>query len=104
MKSHLRWNQIVQEGILKLLLRLQENLGLTYLFITHDISTVQAIADQVVVMNEGKVVEQGFKRVMFFRHLILLTLNYCYLQFQKWTPTGLVSLRKSVLYLDLKNR
>jgi len=58
-------DQIVQEGILKLLLRLQENLGLTYLFITHDISTVQAIADQVVVMNEGKVVEQGLKDDVF---------------------------------------
>jgi len=58
-------DQIVQEGILKLLLRLQENLGLTYLFITHDISTVKAIADQVVVMNEGKVVEQGLKDDVF---------------------------------------
>ncbi|MFL2785983.1 MAG: ABC transporter ATP-binding protein, partial [Paracoccaceae bacterium] len=38
-------DQIVQEGILKLLLRLQKELGLTYLFITHDISTVKAISD-----------------------------------------------------------
>ncbi|MDA9930070.1 ABC transporter ATP-binding protein [Alphaproteobacteria bacterium] len=58
-------DQIVQEGILKLLLRLQDELGLTYLFITHDISTVKAIADQVVVMNEGKVVEQGSKAAVF---------------------------------------
>ena len=58
-------NQIVQEGILKLLLRLQEELGLTYLFITHDISTVKAIADQVVVMNQGEVVEQGLKTEVF---------------------------------------
>jgi peptide/nickel transport system ATP-binding protein len=48
-------DQIVQEGILKLLLRLQKELGLTYLFITHDISTVKAISDQVVVMNQGEV-------------------------------------------------
>jgi peptide/nickel transport system ATP-binding protein len=58
-------DQIVQEGILKLLLRLQKELGLTYLFITHDISTVNAIADQVVVMNQGKVVEQGLKTDVF---------------------------------------
>ena len=58
-------DQIVQEGILKLLLRLQKELGLTYLFITHDISTVRAISDQVVVMNEGKVVEQGRKSEVF---------------------------------------
>ncbi len=58
-------DQIVQEGILKLLLRLQKELGLTYLFITHDISTVNAIADQVVVMNQGEVVEQGLKTEVF---------------------------------------
>ena len=58
-------DQIVQEGILKLLLRLQKELGLTYLFITHDISTVNAIADQVVVMNQGEVVEQGLKTDVF---------------------------------------
>jgi peptide/nickel transport system ATP-binding protein len=58
-------DQIVQEGILKLLMNLQEELGLTYLFITHDISTVKAIADQVVVMNEGLVVEQGPKSEVF---------------------------------------
>ena len=58
-------DQIVQEGILKLLLRLQKELGITYLFITHDISTVKAISDQVVVMNEGKVVEQGRKTEVF---------------------------------------
>ena len=58
-------DQIVQEGILKLLLRLQKELGLTYLFITHDISTVKAISDQVVVMNEGMVVEQGRKTEVF---------------------------------------
>ena len=54
-------DQIVQEGILKLLLRLQEELGLTYLFITHDIATVEAISDEIVVMFQGKVVEQGPK-------------------------------------------
>jgi peptide/nickel transport system ATP-binding protein len=58
-------DQIVQEGILKLLMRLQKELNLTYLFITHDISTVKAISDQVVVMNLGQVVEQGTKDDVF---------------------------------------
>ena len=44
---------------------LQKELGLTYLLITHDISTVKAIADQVVVMNEGLVIEQGQKSEVF---------------------------------------
>ncbi|MFO1088568.1 MAG: ABC transporter ATP-binding protein [Hyphomicrobiales bacterium] len=54
-------DQIVQEEILKLLMRLQQELGITYIFITHDIATVRAIADHVVVMYKGKVVEQGPK-------------------------------------------
>ncbi len=58
-------DQIVQEGILKLLMRLQKELNLTYLFITHDISTVRAISDHVVVMNLGEVVEQGIKSDVF---------------------------------------
>ena len=54
-------DQIVQEGILKLLLRLQEEFNISYLFITHDIATVKAISDEIVVMFQGEVVEQGMK-------------------------------------------
>ncbi len=54
-------DQIVQEGILKLLLRLQSEFNITYLFITHDIATVEAISDEIVVMFQGGVVEQGPK-------------------------------------------
>lgn len=54
-------DQIVQEEILKLLLRLQTEFGISYMFITHDIATVRAIADEIVVMNQGKVVQQGPK-------------------------------------------
>ena len=54
-------DQVVQEGILKLLMKLQKELGITYIFITHDIATVQAISDEIVVMWMGKVVEQGVK-------------------------------------------
>ncbi|MBF9060516.1 nickel ABC transporter ATP-binding protein NikE [Rhodobacterales bacterium HKCCSP123] len=58
-------DQIVQEGILKLLDRLQGEFGLAYMFITHDLATVRAIADDVVVMQRGRVVEQGPKAEMF---------------------------------------
>ena len=54
-------DQIVQKGILELLLRLQREFNLTYIFITHDIATVKAISDQIVVMFQGRVVEQGMK-------------------------------------------
>ncbi len=58
-------DQIVQEGILKLLMNLQEDLGVSYIFITHDIATVRAISDEVVVMYQGEVVEQGGKEEIF---------------------------------------
>ncbi len=58
-------DQLVAEGILRLLARLQDELSLTYMFITHDLATVRAIADEVVVMKDGRVVEQGPKKEMF---------------------------------------
>ena len=54
-------DQIVAEGILRLLDRLQQELGLAYMFITHDIATVRAIADRIIVMLDGRIVEQGNK-------------------------------------------
>ena len=55
-------DQLVAEEILKLLQNLQNNLGVSYLFITHDLATVKAIADEIVVMLQGRIVEQGPKR------------------------------------------
>jgi peptide/nickel transport system ATP-binding protein len=52
-------DQLVADGILQLLQRLQDSFGLSYLFITHDIDTVRAIADEVIVMQQGRIVEQG---------------------------------------------
>ncbi|MFV0359391.1 ABC transporter ATP-binding protein [Tropicimonas sp.] len=52
-------DQIVAEGILRLLSRLQDATGVSYMFITHDIATVRAIADQVVVMRGGRVMDYG---------------------------------------------
>jgi peptide/nickel transport system ATP-binding protein len=58
-------DQLVAEGILKLLDKLQSEFELAYMFITHDLATVKSIADEVVVMKDGRVVEQGPKPEMF---------------------------------------
>jgi len=52
---------LVADGILKLLLRLQKVEEVAYLFITHDLATVKAIADSIAVMFQGKVVRYGPK-------------------------------------------
>ncbi len=54
-------DRIVAQNILKLLLDRQRDFGFSYLFITHDLGTVAAIADEVMVMLQGRVVEQGPK-------------------------------------------
>jgi len=58
-------DQLVAEGILRLLAKLQDELKLSYMFITHDLATVRAIADEVVVMKDGQVIEAGLKKEMF---------------------------------------
>jgi peptide/nickel transport system ATP-binding protein len=58
-------DQLVAEGILRLLDKVQSEFKLAYMFITHDLATVRSIADEVVVMQYGKVVETGPKEEMF---------------------------------------
>ena len=58
-------DQLVAEGILRLLTDLQDKMHLSFMLITHDLSTVRAIADEVVVMKDGAVVEAGPKNDMF---------------------------------------
>lgn len=58
-------DQLVAEGILRLLDNLQREFNLAYMFITHDLATVRAIADNVVVMLQGEIVEQGPKQKVF---------------------------------------
>ncbi len=55
----------VQAQILALLLQLQQQLGLSYLFITHDLATVRRIAHSVTVLRAGQVIEQGEVKQLF---------------------------------------
>jgi len=55
---------LVADGILKLLLKLQEVEKVSYLFITHDLATVSAIADSIAVMHRGRLVRYGSKSVV----------------------------------------
>lgn len=55
-------DQLVAEEILKLLQALQNEMNVSYLFITHDLATVKAISDEIVVMLQGRIVEQGTRQ------------------------------------------
>lgn len=55
----------IQAQVLNLLAELQESLGLTYLFVSHDLSVVRHIADDVAVMNRGRIVEEGTAENIF---------------------------------------
>jgi peptide/nickel transport system ATP-binding protein len=57
----------VQAGIIELLFRLQRELGLTYLFVSHDLSLVRQLADTVSVLQAGRVVEDGPVQEIFTR-------------------------------------
>lgn len=49
----------IQSQILNLMLELKEKLNLTYLFISHNLNVVRCFCDEIIVMNEGKIVEMG---------------------------------------------
>ena len=55
----------VQAQILNLLRRLQEQLGLTYVFISHDLGVIQHMCDDIAVMYMGKIVEQADRESLF---------------------------------------
>ena len=57
----------VQATVLNLLLDLQEELGLTYLFISHDLAVVKYMADDILIMSQGEIVERGRSEAIYAR-------------------------------------
>ncbi|HOJ65027.1 MAG TPA: ATP-binding cassette domain-containing protein [Spirochaetota bacterium] len=55
----------IQAQVINLLIELKEKLGLSYLFIAHDLSVVKHISDRIIVMYLGKIVEEGHKKEIF---------------------------------------
>ena len=55
----------IQSQILNLMLDLKEKLNLTYLFISHNLNVVRCFCDEIIVMNEGKIVEMGDSKSVY---------------------------------------
>jgi peptide/nickel transport system ATP-binding protein len=55
----------VQAQVLNLLKELQDEFGLTYIFISHDLSVVKFMSDRILVMNSGEIVEQGIAEEIY---------------------------------------
>ncbi|MFC3559958.1 ABC transporter ATP-binding protein [Pedobacter jamesrossensis] len=56
----------VQAQVLNLIKDLQKEFGLTYIFISHDLTVVKHISDRIMVMNKGKIEEEGFPEEIFY--------------------------------------
>jgi peptide/nickel transport system ATP-binding protein len=65
----------VQAQVLNLLKELQQDFGLTYIFISHDLAVVKHISDRMIVMNKGKIEEAGFPEDIYNHPKALYTRN-----------------------------
>ena len=59
------YREVVQQQVLQLLAALQRRHGMAYVFITHDLAVVRAMAHQVIVMKDGRIVERGEAGALF---------------------------------------
>ncbi len=82
----------VQKEIIELLRQLQKAHNLSYLFISHDLAVVRAMADEVIVMKDGKVVERGSSEEVFTDPKDPYTQALLAAAFQKIRPEGIPAL------------
>ena len=66
----------IQAQVLNLLLDLQKEMGLTYIFISHDLGVVEHISDKIIVMNQGQIVETGDVDSVISAQSTLIRRNY----------------------------
>ncbi len=67
----------IQAQVVNLLAELKQELGLTYLFISHDLSMVEYISDVVAVMYLGQIIEQSPSRALYRRRCIRTRSRCC---------------------------
>ena len=84
----------VQAQILNLMRDLQQRLGLTYLFISHNLAVVRHMADRLGVMYLGRIVEQGPAEAIF-RHRCIPTRGCCSTRFRTWSRSAGRGLRSA---------
>ena len=65
MNRFLHFDVSVQAQILNLLKDLQEEFGLSYLFISHDLSVVKHMSERILVMKNGRIVEEGNSEAIY---------------------------------------
>ncbi|MCO6547607.1 MAG: ABC transporter ATP-binding protein [Gilliamella sp.] len=87
----------VQAQVLELLSQLQKKLGLTILFITHDLRVAAQICDHIVVMKSGKIVEQGIASQVFLHPKHIYTQNLLdSVPGKDWNPPRLIDMSPAI--------